>query len=114
MQVRLDLLRSANKAAVSTLVPPERPQYKVLQSKEKLRMMLAQAQQVRCQLHAIDFAEASLFLYLSTRGKLERFHCGLLQIADEKRSDADRARLKAAEEDARMAAWSSRRIKELA
>ena len=59
MQVRLDLMRSANKAAVSTLVPPERPQYRVLQSKERLRMMLAQAQQVRVQVDAIKSAEAS-------------------------------------------------------
>ena len=59
MQVRLDLMRSANKAAVSTLVPPERPQYKVLQSKERLRLMLAQAQQVIFQVDAIGCAEAS-------------------------------------------------------
>ncbi len=113
MQVRLDLLRSANKAAVSTLVPPERPQYKVLQSKERLRMMLAQAQQVRFKVHLIKSAEAS-YLQHSKRESFSSFHWEPLQIAEEKRSDADRARLKAAEEDARMAAWSSRRIKELA
>ena len=69
MQVRLDLLRSANKPAVSSLVPPERPQYKVLQSKERLRMMLAQAQQVRLQSQAVKTAEASCS-HRSNKGKL--------------------------------------------